>query len=168
MAIRNLKRNGFPRLQLQARTDAENKNPPLQSKDEQKPWYHLDSQILYCHSEEPQATWESPAYRGEIATPVCALARNDSEKLPQNAITGAPGYAYLSTYRLPDHVHRPSLYLFPPTEALCIDISGYSSVPSRYISLVLYPEFPTFVKGERKSLPCVRGGGSPQGESEGL
>ena len=35
----------------------------------------------------------------------------DSQKnLPQNAITGAPGGAYLSTHRLPDHVRQRLLY----------------------------------------------------------
>ena len=53
----------------------------------------------------------------EIATPVCALVRNDGY-LPQNALTGAPGEAYLSTSQLPGHVPLLSSYPLTPTGAL--------------------------------------------------
>ena len=46
----------------------------------------METLVKRCHCEEPQATWQSPGSREDqlgfrkivgIATPVCALARND-------------------------------------------------------------------------------------------
>ncbi len=71
--------------------------------------YHLDSQnrnVIARRAKPDVAIPRTFRELSGIATPVCALVRDDSMILPQNAITGAPGAVYLSTARLRDHVHQ--------------------------------------------------------------